>query len=579
MVGNSLGRVALICVAALWCAACGSPVATDTPSGDPFADVDDSGGMVFEPDVHMDAGSDAPVSPDVPDAGGTAEVVDAAGAAEVADTAPAVDQVAWADSASAADQSDTPDTPDTPDAADSADVAGPDMLADVGKDLKEGQDVADSVDTPDAGGEVVADGFVDAATETSSDAAEDAADDVAPDIASDVQPACAVANCPIPGNPCKVAACLPDETCGYDDVIDGTPCGGASVCVAGSCMVADGLPTGTIAYFHKGACPLGWEPAWSAVGRTLVPTGVQWVGQTDGQALQDAEDRTHVHDVLGTLVAQAVSFVGIAGCCNNGCGGAQAWTVSGQAAAATSGLPYAQLLVCRKSSAMVVAGIPDGVFFFADGQQCAPPMVGVSAASDRFVVANPAGGTVGAAFGGSSATHAHTVDATFELPGYGIGLASGCCGGGYAKAGATAFAGKSADGNVNFPSLRLRLCESSISPVAGPTPVPPGIVAFTGQAQCPTGWTEPALLQGRLLVGTATAQSVGVHVGVAMTDAEDRTHTHPLALSVQPIAKAVSGSNGGNTQASTSQAVTTTGTSAPATSGLAFVQWRACQKD
>jgi len=52
-----------------------------------------------------------------------------------------------------------------------------------------------------------------------------------------------------------------------------------------------------------------------------------------------------------------------------------------------------------------------------------------------------------------------------------------------------------------------------------------GIIAlFDGP--CPSGWTEYTAAQGRVIVGVPAGGTVGATVGTALTDREDRTHTH-----------------------------------------------------
>ena len=67
---------------------------------------------------------------------------------------------------------------------------------------------------------------------------------------------------------------------------------------------------------------------------------------------------------------------------------------------------------------------------------------------------------------------------------------------------------------------------------AGAAPV--GAVVFFNLTACPTGWTEFANAAGRTLVGRPTGGSVGGMVGTALTNLENRTHTH--GVTVDPLA-------------------------------------------
>ena len=54
--------------------------------------------------------------------------------------------------------------------------------------------------------------------------------------------------------------------------------------------------------------------------------------------------------------------------------------------------------------------------------------------------------------------------------------------------------------------------------------VPAGAVMHFNLPSCPTGWSEFAAAQGRTLVGATS--NLGSTVGTALSDLEDRTHTH-----------------------------------------------------
>lgn len=107
--------------------------------------------------------------------------------------------------------------------------------------------------------------------------------------------------------------------------------------------------------------------------------------------------------------------------------------------------------------------------------------------------------------------------------------------------------------------------------------VPVGMVAhFSGQADCPVGWERATAVEGRIVVGTNTVAESGRTVGVALTDAEDRTHAHPFAVDVNLSVKQVAGANGGNNQGAAAGVQTVVGTTGAATSGLPFIQLLPC---
>ncbi len=382
-------------------------------------------------------------------------------------------------------------------------------------------------------------------------------------------------------DPCQqVGTCEPATgQCSMGAQPNGTACGTSQVCMVGKCTFADALPAGTLAWFATADCPGGWDAEPLAAGRTLVPGDASTVGQLDGTPLTAGEDRVHSHTVSGSISTSAVSFVGIASCCNAGLCPAGDWAISGSALPASAGIPYVQLRACKKSTAIAYGAAPESLIAFVAGQDCPDSWASAAAGLSRFIVGTPPGGTTGATFGGSwAASHSHSVTADVALSGHGIALASGCCGGGYAAAGTVQFSASSDAGTATFPSMQRVACAAS-APAAGVGPIPSGLVGFFNASSCPAGWSVATAAAGRLIVGAVDGNGVGVQVGKPLADQEDRSHSHGVSLSIQPPVKDVAGANGGNTQAADNTASEAIGQSGSAPSGMPFVQWLACQKN
>ncbi len=98
--------------------------------------------------------------------------------------------------------------------------------------------------------------------------------------------------------------------------------------------------------------------------------------------------------------------------------------------------------------------------------------------SGRFPVALPYQGEPGASFGGDSIdeslhisfgaphstdgdqpSHDHTLQGAMNLPSTSVGLASGCCAGGYAGAGTYDFQATTSDNPTELPFLMIALCQ------------------------------------------------------------------------------------------------------------------------
>lgn len=118
---------------------------------------------------------------------------------------------------------------------------------------------------------------------------------------------------------------------------------------SGDTFIDDGVPSGTVAFFNdRAACPTGWSPANETEGRLVVgvtePTAV---GQLVGRPLGDRENRTHTHTVTGTVVLMPRNIAGANGGNTQGARAGE-YMVTGNAAAAASGLPFVQVRACAK---------------------------------------------------------------------------------------------------------------------------------------------------------------------------------------------------------------------------------------
>ena len=99
---------------------------------------------------------------------------------------------------------------------------------------------------------------------------------------------------------------------------------------------------------------------------------------------------------------------------------------------------------------------------------------------------------------------------------------------------------------------------------------------------CPSGWTEYTASQGRYIVGTPSGGTDEATVGTALTDKQDKTHTHITASHTHSLN---TGAALGNSQSNEppldtdAGGVGTTGTAAAASDILPYIQFRVCKKD
>ena len=111
----------------------------------------------------------------------------------------------------------------------------------------------------------------------------------------------------------------------------------------------DGTPAGMVAFFAAAkGCPDGWSAADEAAGRFVVganaPSGV---GRSIGTALADQEDRKHSHGFAANTTVPTRNVAALDGG-NNQAAQPAALTTLGTTSAGRSGLPFVQLVVCKK---------------------------------------------------------------------------------------------------------------------------------------------------------------------------------------------------------------------------------------
>lgn len=255
------------------------------------------------------------------------------------------------------------------------------------------------------------------------------------------------------------------DALGFDSSSDATDSARESGVDAGP--MGDSLPRDTVMFFNTTSCPMGWAPYNEATGRVIVAAEMGAMGgAVNGTPLRDAEDRTHTHNINETFLVDAVSYAGIAGGGNSGVAGADDPTMMARSEPASAGVPYVQLLVCRKTVEAVprVVGVPAGMMIFVAGNSCPTGYSQPMSSAGRAAVATPMGGDNLATVGPSSdqlasRAHHHGVSAVLRTMPFGIALASGCCGAGYGRNGDVTADAPTSDEDGSLPSLTLVQCQ------------------------------------------------------------------------------------------------------------------------
>jgi hypothetical protein len=192
------------------------------------------------------------------------------------------------------------------------------------------------------------------------------------------------------------------------------------------------------------------------------------VGATTGAALASGEDRTHTHTLTATFSLGSVSYAGLSSGGNGGVGPSGDAVLTSTTDPASTGLPYVQLLACKKAAAPIASALPKGMQMFFEAASCPTGWAPATAASGRLVVGLPSGATANASFGGSAlapsaqgvmpTTHTHGGQATLTTSSHGIALAGGGAAGGFAANGTTTAAVDTGAADTGLPLLALLSC-------------------------------------------------------------------------------------------------------------------------
>ncbi len=240
----------------------------------------------------------------------------------------------------------------------------------------------------------------------------------------------------------------------------------------GGMPVGDSIPPSAVTFFQGTACPMGWASYTAADGRFLVPTvATSPGGLAHGTPLASGEDRTHTHNFTATFMIGSTCYLGAAGGGNAGVGTAGPLTLTRTSDPASTGLPYVQLLVCRKDAPAVPgsAPLPHGMQMFFDMAACPVGWAQATATQGRLIVGLPQGAPQDLTFGGpalssgdagaDSRTHAHDNTVTLTTTPHGIALLGGCGAGGYAANGTYTASAPTTESDTGLPYLELLQCE------------------------------------------------------------------------------------------------------------------------
>lgn len=171
-----------------------------------------------------------------------------------------------------------------------------------------------------------------------------------------------------------------------------------------------------------------------ADGFFLVPFAppVSAAGQVVGTGLADGEQRTHTHGYASSIDVSDHKFALDGGSRHFAHDGTHSF--SGTSNAASSAVPYIQLLLCQKCyyEAGAIPGELDGVIAFYNGKDCPSNWTATSGVAGRFIVGLPDGAANGATFGSGALSplavpkHTHNFSDSVRLEPKGVSADNGC---------------------------------------------------------------------------------------------------------------------------------------------------------
>lgn len=228
----------------------------------------------------------------------------------------------------------------------------------------------------------------------------------------------------------------------------------------------DTLPYSSVAFFNLTKCPTNWSTMAYLDGRFILATPAQGKsGTTTDIAWTSYSDPGHVHSYSGSVSVGSKGFVAGWGA-NDGIASPGNQPVSGTLATnAEPIVPFVTLLACQKQQIGNSQGLPLGMVLFVSASACPNQWGTTPAAPGRFLVGMPAGGTQGAAYGGSpmgpnetSRTHQHWLNGSINISNHNTDLTTTWHNLHLGKSGLWNYTALSEPSSVELPYIMLDAC-------------------------------------------------------------------------------------------------------------------------
>lgn len=174
-----------------------------------------------------------------------------------------------------------------------------------------------------------------------------------------------------------------------------------------------------------------------------------------------------------------------------------------------------------------------------------------SRADGRLVASLMPGGGNGALVGDTplsdleNRTHQHKLTASFTTTKKSYVLIGGCCNESLGNAGTYSFTGTTEPASSNLPYTQLLMCQKLELPPEGSESPPSGMLIYSGGFDCPPGYTNNQVLQGRFMIGLPKSGSPGVSFGgPPLKTGQQNTHKHTIDGTVSMPSHDIAGAGG-----------------------------------
>jgi hypothetical protein len=197
--------------------------------------------------------------------------------------------------------------------------------------------------------------------------------------------------------------------------------------------------------------------------------------------------------------------------------------------------------------------LPRGAVSFYNRASCPGGWEPLAMAKGRTVVprvgSDPAGAdpAVGEPLGDSEdRPHGHAVSASLDLPAVSYVGIAGEANHGVGRAGKTAVTAAASPVSAGLPYVQLLICHKTAEADPAQRPAPAGLLMFFLLPECPSGWVQAGLSQGRFLVGLPDTGTPGqTFGGPPLAPSEKRAHRHELKGTIKTSSHGIALLSGG----------------------------------